>query len=280
MGLLLQVVVLVLCAAVYSAKECVFLHGTGVKETSSPSSTFPDYWGQVQTYVPQCSSSIFIHQETVTRAFNDNDLMAAYCDLAVSGSSGNTSAELKNTISNKIVFTHSMGNDILAAGIENNLCDFDSSSSWYEVSGPMHGSKAASVLGNICTTSNGPLKWLADDLGYCDGSVESAAYVSLQPSNPDLSGLANIMASRVKGAFCGTSAFGQASKYSLPLEALAKLVNYGEPNDGMVPVSSCAVSQANWGTTISDSFYQGPYNHADATCRNGGAPCAWYSNKY
>eukprot|EP01089_Gocevia_fonbrunei_P018597 TRINITY_DN632_c0_g1_i2.p1 TRINITY_DN632_c0_g1~~TRINITY_DN632_c0_g1_i2.p1 ORF type:complete len:281 (-),score=46.28 TRINITY_DN632_c0_g1_i2:109-951(-) len=280
MRLLVQVVLLLLCVGAVLSKECVFLHGSGGNETAPPRTTFPSYWGYVQNFVPQCSSSIFIIQETITRKFDDPKLMAAYCDLAVSGSSGKTRAELNGIISNKIVFTHSMGNNILAAGIKHGLCDFDSSSSWYEVSGPMYGSKAALKLDHICNDTFSPLKWVADDMGCCDGLAVSGSYISLQPSYPGLAGLAEILASRVKGAFCGTDAFGLLSSYSVPLDALATYVDYGESNDGMVPISSCAVSQADWGTTISDSFYQGPYNHADATCRNGGNPCAWYTNKY
>jgi len=265
------------CLNVNAGKECVFLHGSGVGTTAAPAPTFVDYWGNVHMYVTQCDSSIFIIQNTITRTFNDPDLMSAYCDLAVSGSTGKDPKSLNATISNKIVFTHSMGNDILAAAIQHGLCDFDSSSSWYEVSGPMHGSKAANVVDTICLSDDEPLIWLSDELGYCTGNTESPAYFSLRPSYPAIAGIASVMASRIKGAFCGISAFGQSSRYSVPLQALSDIVQYGEPNDGMVGLSSCDIV-GTFGTSIKDSdFYQGPYNHADATCRNGGPPCLWYT---
>jgi len=265
------------------AKECVFLHGTGVQSTTGPVTSFPDYWGAVGSYVSQCSSTIFIHQDTVTRPFNDPSIMQAYCDLAVNGAAApeqriKVNSFSKAVISNKIVFTHSFGNNVIAAAIQNGYCDFDlSTSSWYEISGPWFGSKAANFLNGVCAGNDtGVLRWLADELHYCTGSTEAPAYVSLRTNNPDLNGLAGIAQSRIKGSFCGVSPFGIPSKYSLALSALAEIVQYGQPDDGMVGINSCDVA-GSFGSSPQDNFYKGNYNHADTTCRNGGTPCTWYS---
>jgi len=277
-----KIVIWVVCLfyMVFGAKDCVFLHGTGVHTTTGPVTTFPAYWGSVESYTTQCASSIFIHQDTVTRPFNDPALMQAYCSLAVNGATGKHKIVkgLNATINNKIVFTHSYGNNVMAAAIKHGYCDFGSTSSWYEVSGPLYGSKAAYFLDQVCIgNASSILRWLADELGYCIGSTEAPAYVSLQPTNPDLNGLAGIVRARIKGAFCGDSSFGLPTKYALALTALADLVQYGQPNDGMVPISSCDVTGNSYGSSPQNSWYMAGYNHADATCRNGGTPCTWYS---
>jgi len=170
------------------------------------------------------------------------------------------------------------GNNVLASAIRNNYCDFDASSTWYEVSGPLNGSKAASFLENICEINNTLLQWLVADFHLCNGSHDTAPNWELRPTYPGLMGLSEIMITRISGAMCGTSAFGIFSEYSLPLLALSELVNYNENNDGMVPISSCAFT-GRFTANYSDDFYLGPFNHADTTCRNGGDPCNWFANR-
>lgn len=54
-------------------------------------------------------------------------------------------------IRDKIIFTHSMGTLILAAGIQNGICSIDKDTvSWYDVMGPLRGSKASLFLKEIC----------------------------------------------------------------------------------------------------------------------------------
>lgn len=55
---------------------------------------------------------------------------------------------------------------------------------------------------------------------------------------------------------CGVNAFGLVSEYSPLLKALSDLVDYGEPNDGMVGIESCHVAPEALGSTYQDDFYQ------------------------
>jgi len=270
-------VLLLLASVVVNAKDCVFLHGTGVTSAGPPTSTFPEYWGEVQTYTTQCDSNIFNHADTVDYAFDSQVLMQSYCSVCTDGFTSNKTESGVSLIQNKIIFTHSMGNDILAAAIKNGYCDFDlSSSTWYEVSGPMHGSKATLFLEQICAgNASAVLIWLAKELNYCVNGHMSPAHQSLVPSYPGLNGLSQIIAARISGAMCGIDPFGLFSKYSIPMEALSDLVKYGEPDDGMVGISSCDVI-GSFGSSYTDPFFAGKLNHADATCRNGGVPCNWY----
>jgi len=181
-------------------------------------------------------------------------------------------------IVDKIVFSHSMSNNILASAIKYGYCDFDSTSSWYDVSGPLHGSQASNFLENICQINDSVLQWVVDDFGLCNDHNETASNWELRPSYPGLVGLSDIMTKRIKGALCGNSAFGMLTEYSVPLWTLAELVQYNETNDGLVPLSSCAIT-GEFSSSPLDPFYLGAFNHADTTCRNGGDPCQWYAHR-
>jgi len=273
---LVVVVVLFLLTIGAICKECIFLHGTGVRTNEPPSSSFPDYWGNVQAYTTQCEKNTFIHTDTVNYPFDDPKLMKEYCSLCTDQFK-NTNEKGIGMINNKIVFTHSMGNNILAAAIQHKICDFDlETSSWYEIAAPLRGTKATSFLEPICEgKESAALTWLAITLNYCVDGHMSPAHKSLRPDYPGLDGLDKIAAERISGALCGINAFGLVSSYSVPMQALSALVNYGEPNDGMVPIFSCNVT-GQFGGSYTDAFYAGRLNHADTTCRNGGVPCNWF----
>ena len=92
----------------------------------------------------------------------------------------------------------------------------------------------------------------------------------------------------IKGRMCGSSAYGQGGINGVGLAAIAGVVGYGESNDGMVSMSSCAQASANMGQALSPYPTSTNYvlngNHADGTCRSGeGAggnqkACTWYKN--
>lgn len=252
------------------AAHCVFLHGIG--QTHSRPATKEDdqgYWGKtrIHEYLGDgCTSTSFIHQDTSTRGWDDADLQKAYCDLVVGSSSGIA----KDTI----IVTHSLGNLIFAGALHNGFCSLGAGTRWLSLSAPWHGSKAAAWLTSLCSQSSilsEPLRWLANELKFCNGTKPTTAYDSLAPSNPFLANgtLAGIAEKHVSGALCGTSAIGMGSKFSIPLEALSAAVRYGEKNDGMVPVSSCELPSKTYVADPSKPFYVGHLNHADGTLRDG-----------
>merc|ERR1711871_1372224 len=55
------------------------------------------------------------------------------------------------TIEDTIVFSHSMGNLILAAAMKNKMCKFGSGSSRYTVAGPMAGNRVPSLARQCCS---------------------------------------------------------------------------------------------------------------------------------
>jgi len=209
-------------------RDCVFLHGSGELQDMPITDTFPDYWGNVENYTPQCREHVFNHHQTVTRRYDDPFLMLGYCEVA-------TFPEGGYWINNKIVFTHSMGNLILAAAIRAGLCAFNlSSSSWYEVSGPILGSKACDYVETICVSRDRleePMRDLAVHWNYCNSSKPgdaNLAYLSMSTDDLGLPGLSKIVKDNIKGAMCGTSPFGLLSRDSLELEALSDFVGFGE----------------------------------------------------
>jgi len=131
------------------------------------------------------------------------------------------------------------------------------------------------VLEQVCSSQSwldDPLRDIAVLFHYCQNDEPgpaNLAYVSLQTTNPALAGLDDVMAQYASGGMCGTSALGLVSEYSLGLEALSVLVDFGELNDGMVPLSSCSMANATYSGEPSDNWYLAAINHADATGRDG-----------
>jgi len=281
-------------------KVCVFLHGAGEEPDLPVLNKHKDYWGNIHEFTPQCSKRLFIRADTTRRGWDSTYLQKTFCDLAANHDTGSSGTVIKNTI----VFAHSMGNLILAAGIKNGYCSFNKDSSWYAINPPFGGSPAATKLKSICHVfySQKPSSLSVDNLygivatkaGYCDRDTRQPflSYLSLQPNycSPDgqcLDDLGDVIKENVKGIMCGSSSFGMKSKYSVLLSALSQIVQYGEENDGMVGVSSCSqYHKGLFNNNHKAKFYQSPVNHADGTCRNSNGmfsqerkPCSYFEHK-
>jgi hypothetical protein len=275
-------------------KVCIFLHGAGNDDSKGVLTSFTEYWGDVAKFTPQCSERYFIRENTKRNGWNAPDLQQKYCALALRGNTG-------KVVKNKIIFAHSMGNLILASAIRNGICDIDrATTSWYNVQGPLRGSKAAQYLEDTCSgRKKGPLaavvKGISTMTDYCikDTKLAFPAYAELRSDfcsiKMCMNQIATIVQKYAKGSLCGTTPKGLNTKYALALSTLSGLINYGEENDGLVPLSSCLVtSLGNYGTSAGSANYKAAVNHADGTCRNGNGllggsdrkPCDWYTNKY
>jgi len=267
---------------------CIFLHGVGQEVTLPPSDDWVEYWGQVHLYTPQCRVRKFIKQESQNRGWDDSELQKEFCKLALWGQ-----PEGDKLIRNKLLFVHSMGNMVLEAAIKKGLCDVDmSSTSWFNIQGPVAGSKAATWLDAICRENgklNWPYKFIAEMGGYCQPgkNVPYVAYKSLQPDHPGLQDLAPIVRDRVKGMLCGGSSYGLQTRYGIALYSLALMVGYGEDNDGMVGFSSCSLGMKDkFQSDFNHPFYLSYVNHADGTSRNGEGwwslgrkPLSWFGQR-
>lgn len=112
-----------------SKYTCIFLHGVGISESEAgePMDQWPDYWGYIHDYTPQCKVRKFIRVNSLTRGWDDKDLQQSFCNLALFDQ-----APGDKVIKNKILFVHSMGNLILAGAIKNGFCDIDrKTTAWY-----------------------------------------------------------------------------------------------------------------------------------------------------
>lgn len=217
-----------------------------------------------------------------------------------------------------VIFAHSMGNLALGAALHRRRCALGTSASWYEASGPLKGSIAADFAEEQCHRVDyaGPGS-LANKLGYCDGEGHAtAAAASCCENCPAMHenakaikkhqelylGVMQQAHAHVRGAMCGDSPSGLASEYSVPLNTLATVVNFNEPNDGIVEISSCVnplgyVHLNSGGGQLASGadlnlferryespWYRAAVNHIDTTCRNGNGwwdsgrqPCRWYA---
>jgi hypothetical protein len=268
---------------------CIFLHGLGNSEDekAEPSDSYPGYWGDIHLQTPQCKIRKFIKEETRHRGWNDITLQKSYCDLALFDQPG------ERVIKNKIIFAHSMGNLILGAAIKNGICDIDDkTTSWYNIQGPIAGSKAVNVLQDICRKANQGFKswsyqFVARQTGYCKPNADDSydAYKTLAPGYPGLKEAAQVVNERVSGALCGGSPRGLVSRYQLPLVVFSYIIDYGEESDGLVPLSSCTFGfEDKFKSDYNSKFYLSFINHADGTFRNGDGywgvdrkPLSWLS---
>lgn len=271
-------------ASASASYRCVFIHGSGVKDTQpADTNDTMGYWGgleHISKYTPYCASRHFLHQNTAKRGWDDGEVLKATCDLAVGEASG-------GSIRDTVVISHSMGNLIFAQALRQNLCSFDAGTSkWLSLEAPWWGSEACDVLKHLCsnTTSQRLWQWIAKKAHYCDPDVPgevNLGYKTMSPEYPALQGLVEIAERYVHKAICGSSAFGLTSKYSAALDAIAHEVRYGAPNDGMVRVDSCKLPGRQYESHHSAPFYLAEINHADGTCREGDSkkaqPCAWLS---
>ena len=185
------------------------------------------------------------------------------------------------TITNTIIFTHSMGSLIAAAALHSNTCSFGAGTKWFQVEGPLAGAKAADVATNMC--NKGAVKWLAKALGFCSGaSIQSLVRVpwwrrtlcetqaglttvllfvvsslAQKTSYTDFSKYASVVQNNVDGAMCGRSAWGLTSKYSVPVSAAAGIVGFSGASDGIVGWSSCHYNMpSGFGSHYNDAFYK------------------------
>ncbi|RHY14304.1 hypothetical protein DYB36_010754, partial [Aphanomyces astaci] len=258
------------CACKGAKKPCLFVHGTGEDAAAPPTSSFSSYWGDVSS--PCCSSSTFVHWDTVSQGWDDAALQHEFCkaaaDVATQSSSG--------VIGSLILVTHSMGNVIASGAIASNVCTFSNDVTWVSLASPQQGSQVANLLQQQCLKEGWsnilkvPLSWV----GYCP---PARAYLSLQhQSTVNATEQAAFAAGQrarqehVSHAACGVSGFGLNSIYSAPLAIVDKMASHASASDGFVDYNSCSVglNTNDFGGT-SSKHYVGPLNHADLSFRTG-----------
>lgn len=282
------------CNLALASVRCVFLHGTGVLDTSPASDTdTTGYWGgpKIIRSTPYCDSRHFVHQDTTHRGWDNDDLQQSFCDLAVGQGSANKSIA-NGAIEDAIVFTHSMGNLVFTGALMSERCHLGSNAKWYSMNGPWRGSKAVPWVTDLCSnisTHSAALQWLAHELNYCVGPTGGVAkgYLSMSPSYPGLWMLRTVADSMVSGALCGTSGFGLVSQYSAGLQALDSIVPFTSESDGMVGIDSCRLPNKTYHGNFAFPYYEAMVNHADGTCQDGDGdfgvasrqPCQWIAQR-
>jgi len=267
---------------------CIFFHGVGVKETLPlRNESFQEYWGQVHEHTEQCHKRYFVQEETLMRGWDNKTLQKSFCQAALINQNINDTI-----IKNKILFLHSMGNLILAAGINNKFCEIDlNSTSWYSIQAPILGSKAANYITRICKGDwNGMVNWAVHYIayygGYCFNNDTYPAYKTLDPNYKGIKDLFQTAKNRVKGILCGKDSYGLHTRYGIILYALDTVVGFKEPNDGMVSFSSCNLNITNFLDDYDSNFYKSNINHADGSMRNNNGwwgtdrkPLSWISKR-
>ncbi|EFC38345.1 predicted protein [Naegleria gruberi] len=235
---------------------CIFLHGAGYKKDLPPQKTLSDYWGNVADYVPQCGDVWFGARDTKNFGWDDENLQKYYCETALLGS-GNSS-----TIKNTIIYSHSMGNLILAAAFKNGICDIDlSTSEWYTIGSPFNGSLVSRTAQSICydyyydnfkLNKKGIVGWVITLAGYCIKGTPDIfpSYASVEEgycSPKDgtcIHDLYQFADPYDKGRMCGDTPIGLITHYSIALELVHLLADLQYQSDGFVTFPACQMDEA------------------------------------
>jgi len=102
-------------------------------------------------------------------------LTSGYCAVATLGAESRGGTVIKDTI----IFAHSMGNLVFATALKQGVCSLDSSSSWYALSPPIYGTKAATKIQYLCQAPqqvNPLLTLLAIDRSFCSSDSPLVQY--------------------------------------------------------------------------------------------------------
>ncbi|XP_060072810.1 uncharacterized protein LOC132552639 [Ylistrum balloti] len=273
--------------------DCLFVHGIGVETPKTGFNVLKsmDYWGHIEKDTPQCSSHRFIQFNTVDNGWDSTALHQMFCKFATGSESG-------GKISNKMIFSHSMGNNIVAAALYRKTCTFDKiTSKWFAVSAPWKGSKVVDTLEALCAgyiNSKHSFKiprvvtYVLRHTKYClkNGKM-SPAYRTLAPAYKSKTGityedLVSQARQYVKGALCGTSPWGIGLNlvFSEALKLIQEYTNLEKPNDGVVALNSCDIFGERFQNSAVSKFYKAPINHHESSTREGCPDiiCGWYKH--
>ncbi|XP_021339457.1 uncharacterized protein LOC110440621 [Mizuhopecten yessoensis] len=263
-----------------SPTTCLFVHGAG--ENANGNDVKPDlthYWGDIKSQTSDCASHKFLVYNSRDNGWDEDQIHQHFCNVAATN----------GIITDTVIFSHSMGNLVIAAALHRQKCTFNQvTSRWYSVQGPWTGSVVANTLSKICrnpTLHQILIRRILRAQGYCKPTEdrEFDVYTTLKtdyisPTGIRYHHLIQIGKKFVSGVMCGTSNWGLAKHYteSFALKMMQFYSNLEKPNDGMVALESCKLKDDQFEARSSERYYKDKFNHADGTCRNGGCPCKWY----
>ena len=171
--------------------HCFFVHGCGMTTTKAATATDDNgYWGgdAIIKATPQCDKRSFFWHDTTHYALDDPVLEDAVCAFltetedgppppaSTSGDSNRAAAAAASApaavVERKVIFTHSMGNLMLAAAIRDGRCALGATASWFSAGAPWTGSQAATAMDDICEGEDAGavplLRDLAAKRNYCE----------------------------------------------------------------------------------------------------------------
>ncbi|KAF0688177.1 Aste57867_20182 [Aphanomyces stellatus] len=278
------------CTCKSEKRPCLFLHGLGDLPVGNHTATFPAYWGDIHDHAPCCSSTAFVHWDTINLGWHSQELQAAFCDAALHVSDG----AVNRMIGKLILVAHSMGNLIAASALAAGTCKANKDNlTWVHVGGPMDGSwKANYIDQSVCQRHPDDGIWrLFKDAGktflqvvgnkedMCPppAGLASLRHQSTVPADHSASYAAaqRVHAAHVSKAACGVSSLGLASLEAISL-ATANFLHYllaghAALSDGAVDFDSCTfgLNASRFGTSYTDSFYKASVNHVDLAFKHG-----------
>jgi hypothetical protein len=285
------------CGCTDGLKKCLFVHGLGYNAGETTSS-FPDYFGKIETQANCCSEVKFLHIDTVNRTWFDDASTEAICNEAVAM----TGSADKMAIENVAIVAHSMGNLVFQAALMNQKCGLAKSSKYIALAGPIYGSASASsavsIIGSLPKAVQDRLCYddpntVIDNLlvkallsfGLCPTrtAISSIVLKGSKPSTPELDAMFTAagvqFAKSVSSSLCGVSPIGLLTTDSIQLSILGTVSGHASlENDGQVHIDSCraTIDRSQYSNRWDGGkFYIAGINHLDGTFRNGDG---WWGN--
>ncbi|TMW62530.1 hypothetical protein Poli38472_005148 [Pythium oligandrum] len=276
------------CTCAGAKRPCLFIHGLGHDSDGGLADSF-DYFGDIASHAPCCSSIKFALLDTVNNAWYSDTSENKVCTHALSMSSSSSTST--KTVADTIIVTHSMGNLILGGAIASGKCSLASTTSWVGLSGPMIGSMGSDYLQSTCA-SGGLLAGIASLFGGCPANTatKSLAYEGEAYCPADLKTKYDAAqasyTSKVSAVMCSNAVDGLLSTDQAVLKLAAAVIPHkSSENDGVVEYQSCraGLATSKFSNTYTSKFYVTKLNHLDTTFRHGDAliqtsqmPVKWF----
>jgi hypothetical protein len=268
------------CRCKSERKPCLFVHGVAQPFRGSMSDSFNFWWGDIHEHAPCCTSTKFVHFNTMQNGWTNPEIQRDFCEAAL-----NVSGSKDSTIGKIILVTHSMGNLITAASVATGICNMSSDVTWISAAGPMIGSRSANLFDKECG-SKGWIQMITKPLKMLGLCPPTPAFLSLldygssDPKKKEMYDAAvKVRAKYATKVICGTDSYGLNTMFSLAFKIVGNWTDHGGINDGLVSLESCQagmdLESDLFGRDINSKHYLSAVNHLDAGFRHGDG---WWGN--
>jgi len=244
---------LLLSGSVQEGLPCIFIHGSGIDSKKAPGiySSFPEYWGMTDDMKPcYCSTVRFVVLDTLTRSYDDPNLLVEFQQLV------NSEISPDNNARSRVVYiTHGAGTLMLAAAVNQGFIVMDRKvpSAWVALGPATGGQLTINTMNQDCASkkvtsfqnilakmSNGTIELKKKYPGYPTCRTKDKVGFQSTLSGLIPQGIISTIVTYVSKGMCGYDLNLNAEDKALFVKAV-----YGSTwtsmiyNDGMIDLRHC-----------------------------------------